>query len=144
MSFKMPTFNHPDFTDEKFINAPDVKYIEAEMDGVAPEYYHSTSMYPEYFKIDGKWTLAKESRMDSSVVINPDGSLSVVENRNIKKGDKVLVVIGPEGGFSQKEFDCFKEKSLEMLTLGDLILRAETAVVVALGNIIYEYSNFNK
>ena len=62
----------------------------------------------------------------------------------IKKGDKVLVVIGPEGGFSQKEFDCFKEKSLEMLTLGDLILRAETAVVVALGNIIYEYSNFNK
>ena len=91
MSFKMPTFNHPDFTDEKFINAPDVKYIEAEMDGVAPEYYHSTSMYPEYFKIDGKWTLAKESRMDSSVVINPDGSLSVVENRNIKKGDKVIL-----------------------------------------------------
>ena len=43
-----------------------------------------------YFKIDGKWTLAKESRMDSSVVINPDGSLSVVENRNIKKGDKVI------------------------------------------------------
>jgi 16S rRNA (uracil1498-N3)-methyltransferase len=62
----------------------------------------------------------------------------------IKKGDKVLVVIGPEGGFSQKEFDYFKNKSLEMLTLGDLILRAETAVVVALGNIIYEYSNFNK
>lgn len=62
----------------------------------------------------------------------------------IKKGDKVLVVIGPEGGFSQKEFDYFKDKSLEMLTLGDLILRAETAVVVALGNIIYEYSNFNR
>ena len=62
----------------------------------------------------------------------------------IKKGDKVLVVIGPEGGFSQKEFDSFRGKSIEMLTLGDLILRAETAVVVALGNIIYEYSNFNR
>lgn len=62
----------------------------------------------------------------------------------IKKGDKVLVVIGPEGGFSQKEFDSFREKSIEMLTLGDLILRAETAVVVALGNIIYEYSNFDR
>lgn len=62
----------------------------------------------------------------------------------IKKGDKVLVVIGPEGGFSQKEFDYFKTNTLEMLTLGDLILRAETAVVVALGNIIYEYSNFNR
>ncbi len=62
----------------------------------------------------------------------------------IKKGEKVLVVIGPEGGFSQREFEFFKEHNLEMLTLGDLILRAETAVVVALGNIIYEYSNFNK
>ena len=66
------------------------------------------------------------------------------KEKPIEKGDKVLVVIGPEGGFSQKEFDSFKEKSLEMLTLGDLILRAETAVVVALGNVIYEYSNFNR
>ena len=66
------------------------------------------------------------------------------KEKPIKKGDKVLVVIGPEGGFSQKEFDSFKAKSLEMLTLGDLILRAETAVVVALGNVIYEYSNFNR
>lgn len=62
----------------------------------------------------------------------------------IKKKDKVLVIIGPEGGFSQREFDYFKEKKLEMLTLGDLILKAETATVVALGNIIYEYSNFDK
>ena len=28
-----------------------------------------------------------------------------------------------------------------MLTLGDLILKAETAVIVAIGNIIYEYNN---
>lgn len=62
----------------------------------------------------------------------------------IKSGDKVLVIIGPEGGFSQNEFEFFKTMNFEMLTLGDLILRAETAVVVALGNIIYEYSNFNK
>ena len=41
-------------------------------------------------------------------------------------------------------FDYFKASNLEMLTLGDLILRAETAVVVALGNVIYEYSNFNR
>lgn len=62
----------------------------------------------------------------------------------IKKGEKVLVVIGPEGGFSANEFEYFKNKNLEMLTLGSLILRAETAVVVGLGNIIYEYTNQNK
>ena len=40
--------------------------------------------------------------------------------------------------------DYFKEKNFEMLTLGEMILKADTAVVVALGNIIYEYSNFDK
>ena len=58
----------------------------------------------------------------------------------IEKDDKIVVIIGPEGGFSQNEFDLFKENSIPMLTLGDLILKAETAVIVALGNIIYEYS----
>ena len=39
-----------------------------------------------------------------------------------------------------EEFDYFREKSIPMLTLGDLILKAETAVIMALGNIIYEYN----
>lgn len=85
MAFKLPEYHHPDFTQPMFVNAPDVKFEEAEMDGVAPEYYHSTSMYPEYFKINGKWVLAEESRMDSSVVICDDGHLAVVENRNLKR-----------------------------------------------------------
>ena len=59
----------------------------------------------------------------------------------IKKGDKILVIIGPEGGFSQREFDLFRENNVPMLTLGNLILKAETAVIVALGNLIYEYNN---
>ena len=59
----------------------------------------------------------------------------------IKKGEKVLVIIGPEGGFSDSEFEFFKTKNIEMLTLGNLILKAETAVTVGLGNIIYEYEN---
>ena len=91
MSFEMPKYYAPDFSQEQFVNAPDVKWEEAPKDGVAPDYYHSTSMYPEYFKINGKWTLAEESRMDSSVVICDDGHLAVVENRNLKKGDKVIL-----------------------------------------------------
>ena len=91
MSFQLPEYHHPDFSQPKFTNAPDVKWQEVELDGVAPEYFHSTSMYPEYFKIDGTWRLAEESRMDSSVVISPNGKLAVVENRNLKKGDRVVL-----------------------------------------------------
>ena len=56
-----------------------------------------------------------------------------------KKGEKILAIIGPEGGFSQKEFDYFKSKNLPLISLGDLILKAETAVIVTLGDIVYEY-----
>ena len=49
------------------------------------------------------------------------------------------MIIGPEGGFSQREFEFFKSKNLPLITLGDLILKAETAVIVALGDIVYEY-----
>ena len=56
-----------------------------------------------------------------------------------KKGEKILAIIGPEGGFSQKEFDFFKSKNLPLISLGDLILKAETAVIVTLGDIVYEY-----
>lgn len=57
----------------------------------------------------------------------------------INKGEKVLVIIGPEGGFSQREFDYFKTKNFPLISLGDLILKADTAVITALGDIIYEY-----
>ena len=63
------------------------------------------------------------------------------EHNNLFKNSNILVIIGPEGGFSDREFEYFKTNSIPMLTLGDLILKAETAVIVALGNINYEYNN---
>ncbi len=91
MLFTMPNYHHPDFRLPKFTEAPDAVWETVEKDGVAPANFHSTSMYPEYFKIHGKWILAEESRMDSSVVLCEDGHLAVVENRNLKKGDKVIL-----------------------------------------------------
>ena len=89
--FHLPKYREPDFTQPRFTEAPDASWEEVTIKGVAPENYHSTSMYPEYFKINGKWTLAEESRMDSSVVLGDDGRLRVVENRNLEIGDKVIV-----------------------------------------------------
>lgn len=57
----------------------------------------------------------------------------------IKKGEKILIIIGPEGGFSQREFELFRTKNLPVISLGDLILKADTAVTVAIGDIVYEY-----
>ena len=89
--FTLPKYYAPDFSSEPLKSAPDVRWEEAAADGVAPENYHSTSMYPEYFKINGEWMLPERSRMDSSVVFAKDGTLKVVENRNLKKGDRVIL-----------------------------------------------------
>lgn len=115
--FVMPQYNRPDFDRPVFVQAPDARWEKAQQDGVAPFDFHSTSMYPEYFKVYGRWLLARPSRMDASVVIREDGSLSVVENRNLKKGDKVIVGRSEDGsrgiyvhtrGFAQQK--CEKER----------------------------------
>ena len=59
-----------------------------------------------------------------------------LKSNSIDKTKKILVVIGPEGGFSQREFDFFKQKKLPLITLGNLIYRADTALVAALTSVI--------
>lgn len=92
MAFKLPEYQHPDLSQPVFRASPDVMTAPAPADGVAPEGFHSTSIWPEYFKISGEWKLARESRMDSSVVIRNNGEPEVVENRNLRRGD--LTVLG--------------------------------------------------
>lgn len=91
MDFTLPVYNKPDFSEEKFVSAPDVSTSVVQINGVAPEQFHSTSMFPEYFKINGEWKIAEDSRMDCCVVVRDDSTLEVVEFRNLKKGDRVIL-----------------------------------------------------
>ncbi len=63
---------------------------------------------------------------------NEQGILSTKDAlAKIKKGDKVGVLIGPEGGFSQNEIDLAREVG-KSISLGKRILRTETASITAL------------
>ncbi len=67
-------------------------------DGVAPDNYHATSIYPEFVQVEpGRWVLLAESRMDCVIRKNPDGTLEVVEFRRLKQGDLVAVGRGENG-----------------------------------------------
>ncbi len=91
--FELPTYNHPNFEEEKLKNAPDAALAAVEQNGVAPDYFHSTSMFPEYCKMEGAWHLAIESRMDCCMVWRPaQKRIDTVEPRLLQKGD--LVVLG--------------------------------------------------
>ena len=52
---------------------------------------------------------------------------------------KIGVVIGPEGGLSTKEVDKLINSGAKCVTLGKRILRTETAPIVIISNIIYEF-----
>lgn len=72
-----------------FVNAPDAAMAPAPRDRVAPGNYHATTIFPEYFKVDGRWLLAGESRMDC-VAVYENGTIAVREFRNLKQGDLVF------------------------------------------------------
>jgi 16S rRNA (uracil1498-N3)-methyltransferase len=44
-----------------------------------------------------------------------------------------VFLIGPEGGFSQREVNLFKEKGLKIYKLGETVLKTETAAIVVSG-----------
>lgn len=50
----------------------------------------------------------------------------------------VNVFIGPEGGFSKSEIELAERSGIIPVTLGKRILRAETAPIVVISNILYE------
>ena len=90
MDFTLRTYRAPDFSKKELAMAPDATWVPAPADKIAPEGYHATSIYPEYFKINGRWLLAEEIRMDC-VPIYENGKIAVREMRLIKKGDLIAV-----------------------------------------------------
>ena len=63
-----------------------------------------------------------------------DGSTlasSLIENKNNLKN--IAIMIGAEGGFSQKEIELLKNNNAKIVSLGNRILRTETASIVCAG-----------
>lgn len=57
-----------------------------------------------------------------------------------KNNDKILILIGCEGGFSDREFGLFEEYKIKELSLGKLIMRADTALTAGIFGVIQEIS----
>lgn len=67
-----------------------------------------------------------------------------IKENTINKNDNILIVIGPEGGFSKREFEMFTQYKLPQFTLGNLILKAPTACVASISNLLYALSWYGK
>jgi 16S rRNA (uracil1498-N3)-methyltransferase len=68
---------------------------------------------------------------------------NILKKYKDEKLKKILILIGPEGGFSSEEIELFKNNdssnNVEIVTLGTRILRTETAGLTALTSVMYEF-----
>lgn len=84
-------FKHPDFTEARFVDAPDARFVPAPADGVLPENFFSTTNLPTYVRVNGRWRIPRESRMDSALVLDDAGEVWVREGRRVRKGERCAV-----------------------------------------------------
>ncbi len=62
---------------------------------------------------------------------------------SVSPAPHVFVIVGPEGGFTMNEIDRAKDAGFHIVSLGNRILRAETAAVSLLSIIQYEWGDLN-
>ena len=69
-------------------------------------------------------------------------SQNILKNDNIKKGEALSVLIGPEGDFSPAERESIlKVPDMESFTISKNILRSDTAVITAISLVNFVYFN---
>src|SRR3989344_4868336 len=70
---------------------------------------------------------------ENIIVLDPSGV--PLHNSYVVPHNSFSLFIGPEGGWSEKELNLFKQKNAEILSLGKLTLRAETAAITSIAKL---------
>lgn len=68
------------------------------------------------------------------VLLHPH-TATPLESLSLKPTTRVVLAVGPEGGFIERELTTLSELGFHQVTLGTPVLRTETAVAVALGQL---------
>ena len=108
MNFKLPEYNEPNWNSEMLINAPDVELKMVEIDGVLPNGFHLSTIYPEYLKIDGEWILIRDN-IPYTVFVVRGRDVEAIEPNMVLEGDRIVcarTIDGSEGVYvNEKPFD---------------------------------------
>jgi 16S rRNA (uracil1498-N3)-methyltransferase len=79
-------------------------------------------------------------------VLNPPGEnvkatarvAQTIEPRTLQTPSTIIIFIGPEGGLIAEEVALAQRHGVQVVTLGARILRAETAAIATVANVMYE------
>lgn len=80
---------------------------------------------------------------DRKIIVHPSiTSDDLKPMPSVKKNAQVIVMIGPEGGFSEQEVNMACKNSFDLMNLGRRRLRSETAAIVATSVILNQLNEF--
>jgi lysine-ketoglutarate reductase/saccharopine dehydrogenase-like protein (TIGR00300 family) len=91
-------YREPDFSKPSLANAPECRFEPAPADTVLPDGFMSTTNFPTYVKVGGRWRMPERPRMDSHLVWDPATErLMIKEFRLVRQGDLVAVAVAEDG-----------------------------------------------
>lgn len=64
---------------------------------------------------------------------NPETHISALKLKIRNHDQGVLLLVGPEGGWSESEWQYFLDKKIEFMSINENVLRTETAAIVGIG-----------
>ena len=66
---------------------------------------------------------------------------AAIKSMKVEAPENIWLFVGSEGGYSDQEVELFKEKGLKSSSLGDQVLRVETACLSLVSILKYEFSS---
>ncbi|HSJ24638.1 MAG TPA: hypothetical protein VK929_08225 [Longimicrobiales bacterium] len=140
------SYSAPDFSEQRFRDAPEARFETAPADGVLPDDFFATTNLPTYVKVAGEWRLPVRPRMDGAIVRQADGSLRITEGRYVRAGEPIAVGYAEDGsegifvnaagffggGGAGGEFqfmssDVSREKPVDYAQMAELLLQERRA-----------------
>lgn len=73
--------------------------------------------------------------VDRKLIADPSASIGIVETLSADAAGRVLLAVGPEGGWTPKELALFEENGFDGVGLGSRILRTDTACIALMGQL---------
>ena len=121
------------------ITAPDTaKDAETEtcdLDGVAPDDFYVTNIYPTEVKVNGEWIRVQKQRMDGAIVIQ-DNTAQCKILRDLQKGDRV--VVGVEGIRTVRKAEAREKRASDEFSFMGAGVSSERRVELVVEQIAWE------
>ncbi len=117
----------------------DIIWEPAPQDGVAPDDFYVTTIYPTEVRVNCEWVKVQKQRMDGAIVISdtPDGSVAQCKLlRDLKQGDRV--VVGVEGIRTVRKTESREQRNTQEFSFMGSGVSSERRVELVVEQIAWE------